>query len=432
MDFLRLAAFALPLALGSTVVGDDALNQRIERLVAEIAPSVVQCRRAIHADPELGNRETRTAARVADQLRQLGVQDVRTGVAHHGVVALIEGGRPGPVVALRADMDALPIQEATGLPFASQNPGVMHACGHDAHTAILLGAAQVLMQIRAELPGAVKLIFQPAEEGVPAGETGGARQMVAEKVLEAPAVSAIFALHVNPDLPAGAIGYRPGTIMAAVDRFQVTIIGKQSHAAMPWQGVDSIVAASQVVTALQTIRSRSVDARKPIVVSIGKFQAGTAWNIIPERVLLEGTIRTHDAEVRQQAGELFRRIVEHTAAANGARAEIEFRTYGPETWNDPPLTRQMIPTLQRVAGQGNALEVEPSMGGEDFAHYAQKVPGVFVFLGVRNEAKGARFALHTPQMTIDEDALALGVKTLVGLAVDYLQQPRATPAADTK
>jgi len=355
---------------------------------------------------------------------------LKTGVAHHGVVALIRGVRKGPTVALRADMDALPIQEQTGLPFASENKGVMHGCGHDAHSAMLLGAAKVLAQMREEFPGTVKLIFQPAEEGTPEGEQGGATLMIKEGVLRDPAPSAIFALHVNPELETGKLSYRYGGLLASVDRFRVTITGKQSHAAMPWQGTDPIVAAAHVITAIQTIASRKIDARQPVVVSIGIIKAGQAWNIIPEQVTLEGTIRTHNAEVRRQANEQFSRIVSQTASAHGATAKIYQSNYGPVTWNDPELGARTKPSLVRAAGEKNVVEAEPIMGGEDFAHYAKQIPGFFVFLGVRNEKIGAVHALHNPKFTLDEDALPLGVRALCLMALDYLRMdPRKRSSA---
>jgi amidohydrolase len=337
------------------------------------------------------------------------------------VVALIRGEKPGPTVAIRADMDALPIQERTGLPFASQNPGVMHACGHDCHTAMLLGAAEVLAQMRDVMPGTVKLIFQPAEEGTPAGEQGGAKLMIDQGVLEDPDVSAVFGMHVNTELEAGKISYRSGVLLASVDRFRVTIRGKQSHAAMPWLGVDPIVASAHVITAVQSIASRKVDARDPLVVSFGIVRAGQAWNIIPAEVALEGTIRSHSTEVRRQAVAEFRRIVHGTADALGATAEIEFEDYGPVVWNDPELATRTVASLERAVGEANVVEAEPVMGGEDFAHYAQHVPGFFIFLGVRNEAIGAVHPVHTPYFVVDEVALPVGVRAHCLMALDYLR-----------
>jgi amidohydrolase len=324
-------------------------------------------------------------------------------------------------------MDALPVQEATGLPFASQNPGVMHACGHDAHTAILLGTAKVLFQLRESLPGSVKLVFQPSEEGTPAGEEGGASLMVKEGVLRDPEVSAIFGLHVAPDLPTGQAAYRAGGMMASVDRFTVTLRGRQGHAAMPWLSVDPIVVAAHAITAIQTISSRKIDARQPVVVSVGVIQGGQVWNIIPEQVVLEGTVRTHDKAVREQVARLFRQLVEQTAAAHGAQAEIEFSDYGPPVWNDPELVARMKPALVSVLGEANVVESPPVMVGEDFAHYQQEIPGMFVFLGVRNEAVGAVHPLHTPQFVCDEAALPVGIRTMSQLAIDYLRSKTAEP-----
>ena len=420
--------FAVGLALGAAgaahpLRADDVLP-RLEQAVKAVTPSVLEWRQDFHAHPELSNREERTARVVAELLRQFGVDELKTGVARHGVVALIRGHQPGPTVALRADMDALPIQEQTGLPFASRNPGMMHACGHDAHTAMLLGAAKALCGLREAMPGNVKLIFQPSEEGAPAGERGGAAVMVEQGVLHDPDVAAIFGLHVNTELATGKIGYRPGTIMAAVDRFRITVTGRQSHASSPWQGIDPVVVSAHIVVALQTIVSRKVDAREPAVVSVGVIQGGRAWNIIPQTVELEGTVRTHNADVRHQIAEHFRRIVEQTAAAHGAAATITgFEDYAPAVWNDPELSRRMKPTLDRAAGQENVVEIQPMMGGEDFARYAEKVPGLYVMLGVRNEASGAIWPLHTPKMTLDEAALPLGVRTFCLLALDYLNRP---------
>ena len=401
-------------------IDGQGIHQLVRKLSEQLAPTVIEWRRDFHANPELSNREERTARVVAQHLREMGIDEIETGVAHHGVVALIRGAKPGPTVALRADMDALPIEEKTGLQYASKNKGVMHACGHDVHTAVLLGTAQVLIKIRDQLPGTVKLIFQPAEEGTPLGEDGGARMMVDQGVLENPKVSAIFALHINPELDTGKIAYRTGVFLASVDRFHVTVTGKQSHGAMPWQGVDPIVATAHVITAIQTIASRRIDARDPVVVSVGIIRAGQAWNIIPAEVVLEGTIRAHDTEVRRQAAQEFHRIVEQTASAHGATAKIEFSDYGPTVWNDPELGARMTPTIERAVGEGNLVEGEPMMGGEDFAHYAQKVPGFFMFLGVHDPCSQTVHALHTPYIVADESALPIGVQAMTLLAVDYL------------
>ena len=412
------------LALWCAPVSAADLESRVDRLVEAATPRVIRWRRDFHAHPELSNREERTGRVIAEALRAMRPDHLQTGVAHHGVVAVIRGAHPGPTVALRADIDALPVQEQTGLPFASKVPGVMHACGHDAHTAMLLGAAEVLMQLRDDLHGTVKLIFQPAEEGVPAGEEGGAAMMIAEGVLDAPDVEAIFAMHVVPNLPTGTIGYRSGGIMAAVDRFQLTVTGKQSHAAMPWEGVDPIVATAHIITAAQTIVSRTIDAREPVVLSFCTIEAGERWNIIPEKVVLEGTLRTHDAAVRRRAVAHFEQVVRSTAAAHGVEVELTIDKLMPLTWNDPELTRRMLPTLRRVAGEENLVEAQPFMGGEDFAYYAVKVPGLYFFLGVHDQQAGPSHGLHHPRFTVDEAALPLGVKAHVLLAIEYLRSAK--------
>jgi amidohydrolase len=418
-----LAPLTLLIAQTPSRSADELLGQ-VNELVRQVTPSVVEWRRDFHAHPELSHREERTAKVVAEQLRAMGIEEIKTGVGGHGVVALVRGKRPGPTVALRGDMDALPVQEQTGLPFASKTPGVMHACGHDAHTAMLLGAARVLVQLRDVLPGTVKLVFQPAEESSPEDGGGGAKGMIEAGVLRGPDVAAIFGLHVGSELPTGKIGYRFGSLMAGVDHFKVTVVGKQSHAAMPWQGIDPIVASAHVITAIQTIPSRHIDARQPVVVSVGVVQAGTAWNIIPERAKLEGTLRTLDPEVRKKVVVEFRRIVEQTAIAHGAKAEIVFGDYGPPVWNDPALGKQARQSLARAAGETNVIEVPPVMGGEDFAHFAQKVPGFFAFLGVRNETLGAVHGAHSPRFMLDEAALPVGVRALVLMAADYLLAER--------
>jgi amidohydrolase len=318
-------------------------------------------------------------------------------------------------------MDALPITEQTGLPFASKNRGVMHACGHDGHTAILLGAAKVLSQMRDQINGTVKLIFQPAEEGPPAGEEGGARLMVREGALKDPNVSAIFGLHVFPILETGKIGYRAGGMFASVDRFKVKISGKGVHAAYPWDGIDPVVTSANIVSGLQTIASRIVDTRQPVVVTVGMINGGQRWNIIPDVVILEGTVRTHSREVREQTKEAFERIITNTAKAHGATAEITYESMAPVAWNDPDLIKRILPTLRRAVGEENVVEFEPTMGGEDFAYFSKEVPGSYIILGIRNESVGAVNALHTSNFIIDEEALKLGVRTMSLLALDYLK-----------
>jgi amidohydrolase len=396
----------------------------VERRIAAVLPKVVAWRRDMHQHPELSFAETRTAKLVADHLSALGLE-VRTGVAKTGVVGVLRGGRPGPVVALRADMDALPVTELVDLPFKSQQAGVMHACGHDNHVAILMGVAEVLAGMRQRLPGTVKFIFQPAEEIV-----SGAKQMIDEGVLDAPAPEAIFGLHVWP-APVGTISYRPGPMMAASDGLDIVVRGRQTHGALPWGGVDPIVVASQIVLALQTIPSRQVDVtRAPAIVTVGMMQAGTARNIIPDSVVMQGTVRTFDEAMRADVKDRIRRTAEEIARSAGATASVDFGTANaPVTVNDPALTRRMLPTLQRAAGAGKVLEAELSMPSEDFAYYAQRIPGLFVFLGVTPEGQDLRTVPrnHSPNFFADEAALPVGVRTLTDLALDYLAGAKPTP-----
>ena len=407
------------------------LADDVERRAAAVMPKVVAWRRDIHAHPELGNSEVRTAKLVADHLRKLGL-DVRTGVAKTGVVAVLRGGRPGPVVALRADMDALPVTEQVDLPFKStvrttfngQDVGVMHACGHDMHTAMLLGAAEVLAGMRAQLPGTVKFIFQPAEEGPPAGETGGAKLMIAEGALSNPAPAAIFGLHVGvTPRPAGHLSYRPMGAMAGADVMRMVVRGRQTHGALPWGGVDPIVVAAQVVLGMQTVVSRQVDlTASPAVVTVGSIQGGVRNNIIPDSVVLLGTIRTFDLKMRDTIHARVRRTAEHIAQASGATAEVSFTGNAPVTFNDPALTARMLPTLKRVAGEQNVSLSPQTTGAEDFGYFEQKVPGLFVFLGAM--PKGADPASvapnHSPRFFADESAMPVGVKALASLALDFL------------
>jgi amidohydrolase len=407
-----------------------ALHVEVDRRAEAVLPKVVAWRRDVHQHPELGNRETRTSALVAEHLRALGLE-VRTGVAHTGVVGLLRGGRPGPVVALRADMDALPVTEEVDLPFKStvrttyngRETGVMHACGHDNHVAVLMGVAEVLAGMRAELPGSVKFVFQPAEEGAPAGEEGGAEVMVREGVLDAPKVDAIFGLHVFP-YPVGTLHTRPGGLMASSDTLRITVRGRQTHGALPWEGVDPVVTASQIVLALQTVASRQVDlTRSPVVVSVGSIQGGIRSNIIPDAVALEGTIRTFDPTIRRDVHARVRRIAQSVAASAGAEAQVEITDGAPVTVNDAGLVARMRPSLVRVAGDDKVdTSARVTTTAEDFAYYAEKVPAMFFFLGVTPEgADPATVAPnHSPRFFADEGALVTGVRALSSLALDYL------------
>ena len=411
-----------------------ALDRRIDEAAARVEEKVIACRRDIHQHPELGNRETRTAALVAERLRALGI-DVQTGVAHTGVIGLLRGGKPGRVVALRADMDALPVTEQVDLPFASkvrttyngQEVGVMHACGHDAHVAILLGVAEVLAGIREEIPGTVKFLFQPAEEGAPEGEEGGAGLMVKEGALENPHVDAIYGLHVTSRFPVGEIAYRPEGMMAAVDSFKIVVHGKQTHGAYPWLGVDPIVVASQIVLALQTIPSRQLDVTvAPSIVTVGAIKGGVRNNIIPDSVEMLGTIRSLDAKMRDELHARIRRTAEQIATSGGATADVTITAGYPITYNDPALTEQSAPTLRRSGAQSVRV-VNAVLGAEDFSFFQQKVPGLFFWLGTRPPDQTAEQAAsnHSPLFYVDERGLLLGVRALSHLAVDYLSAPRA-------
>lgn len=429
------ALLVLLLSVPAVASGQD-LRQEIDRRTAAVEGKVVEWRRDIHANPELSNREFRTAALVAEHLQGLGLDEVRTGVAHTGVVGVLRGGLPGPVVALRADMDALPVTEQTGLPFAStvrtefngQEVGVMHACGHDMHVAMLMGAAEVLAGMRERIPGTVVFLFQPAEEGPPPGETGGAGLMIEEGALDDPAPGAIFGLHVFPQ-PLGDVAFRAGGIMASSDNLRINVVGRQTHGAVPWGGVDPVVVAAQVVLGLQTIVSRQVDiTQAPAIVTIGSIQGGVRGNIIPDSVTLVGTVRTLDPEMQLEIHERIRRTAEGIAAAAGATAEVTIDRNNPVTFNDPDLTGRMAPTLRRVAGDGRAYEVPPSTTAEDFSRYQQRIPGLFAFLGVADpEADPMTVAPnHSPLFNPHEGALPLGVRLLANLAVDWLQGAPST------
>jgi amidohydrolase len=411
-------------------------SAELDRRISAIMPKVVAWRRDIHQHPELGNRETRTAKIVADHLRALGI-DVQTGVAHTGVVGVLRGGRPGPVVALRADMDGLPVTEQADVPFKSrvrttyngQEVGVMHACGHDNHVAILMGAAEVLAGMRGTLPGTVKFIFQPAEEGAPAGEDGGAEMMVAQGVLTDPAPSAIFGLHVWPD-SVGRITYRPGGTMASSDGLAITVLGRQTHGAVPWGGLDPVVVSAQIINALQTIPSRQMDVTvAPQIVTIATIHGGVRNNIIPDSVVMTGTIRTLDAAQRADVHARVKRTAEKVAESFGATARVTIDLGYPVTVNDPALTERMAPTL-RAASNGRAAVGPPTLGAEDFSYFQQEIPGLYFFLGVVPKGQDPTTAArnHSPYFYADEGALPVGVRAMTQLTLDYLSGAgRITP-----
>jgi amidohydrolase len=407
------------------------LQQEIDQRAAAITEKLIAWRRDIHQNPELGNREVRTSKLVADHLRALGME-VQTGVATTGVVGLLKGGLPGPVVALRADMDALPVTEMVDLPFASKakgtyegnTVGVMHACGHDTHVAILMATAQVLSDMKQHLRGTVKFIFQPAEEGAPKGERGGAEVMVEQGVMENPKVDAVFGLHVSSPLRTGLINYRPGPTMAAVDYLDIVVNGRQTHGARPWNGVDPIVISSQIVLGLQTIESRQVDVTlEPSIITVGKISGGVRNNIIPDSVNLVGTIRTFNAAMRDEIHMRIRRTAENIAAAAGGTATVRIRKQYPATINDSNLTYKMLPTLERVAGKDKVGIGAKVTGSEDFSFYQQKAPGLFFFLGITPPTQDLKTAAvnHSPLFYVDEAGLPLGVRALANLTIDYME-----------
>jgi amidohydrolase len=421
---LLLALLCLP-AFASA----ESLRPAIELQVPEIMDQVVQWRRDVHANPELGNREFRTAALAAKHLQSLDME-VRTEIGHTGVVGILRGGIPGPIVGLRADMDALPVTEAVDLPFASkvtteyngQQVGVMHACGHDNHVAILMGAASVLASMRDELPGTVMFIFQPAEEGAPEGEQGGAELMLEEGAFAGPRPEAVFGLHVGP-FPTGAIGYNTGGVMAASDALKITVRGSQTHAAYPWMGVDPVVTASQIVVGLQTVVSRQADLTKgPAVVSIAMINGGVRGNIIPTEVVLQGTIRNLSPETRELTHERVRRIATNIGESAGAEVDVRIEEGYPVTVNDPDLTAMMVPTLDWAAANGKAFKKPPMLAAEDFSFFAQEAPGLYIGLGVTPPDQYPDQAIpnHSPYFFADEAALPIGVKVMAGLAADYL------------
>lgn len=406
------------------------LREKISKAAAAIETKCVEWRRQIHEYPELGNREFKTAKLIADHLKSLGI-DVQEGVAKTGVVGILRGGKPGPVVALRADMDALPVTERANLSFASKQKteyqgaevGVMHACGHDTHVAMLMSVAEILSGMRSELKGTVKFIFQPAEEGPPVGEEGGAKLMVQEGVMDNPKVDAIFGLHIESFIEAGQIHYKPGAFMAAADFFTIKVKGKASHGSQPWLGVDPISISAQIINGLQTIVSRQSELTKaPVVISVGKIQGGVRTNIISEECIMQGTIRTLDSGMRTQVLNNFRHVVNTIAEAGGGSAEISIDEMTLVTYNEPDLVKKMIPSLQAAAGVNNVKERQWVTGAEDFSFYSLKAPAFFFYLGgmpVGNDPLKAP-PHHTPDFFIDEKGMQTGIKAFCHLVFDYL------------
>ena len=427
--------FVLPLLLFQTSYGQN-LRSSATVSISKVEPKVVEWRHDIHAHPELGNREIRTAALIAKHLESLGIE-IKKNVAVTGVVGILKGGKPGPVVALRADMDGLPVTEKNSLAFISkdktvyngQETGVMHACGHDGHVAILMGVAEVLAGMKKDLKGTVKFIFQPAEEGVPKGEEGGAELMVKEGVLENPKVDVIFGLHMKSNLEVGKIGYRPGSLYAGVGDMKIVVKGKPSHGAKPWTSIDPIVVAAQIINSLQTIVSRNVNiTENPAVVTIGAIHAGNRSNIIPEQVEMLGTVRTFTDADEKMIFARIRQIVEKTAEAAGTTATLElpYSSHYPVTANDTALTQMMLPSLKKSAGADKVILITPDTGAEDFSFFAQKVPGLYFYLGGMPKGQDPNTAAphHTPEFIIDDTAFKTGMMALTNLVLDYMQMKK--------
>lgn len=434
--FFGLCAILL-LAIATPTVADELPLETIRSMSADLEPQLIAWRRDFHQHPELSNREFRTSKIVAEHLQGLGLE-VTTGVAHTGVVGILRGGKPGPVVLLRADMDGLPVEERADLPFKStargeyngQDVPVMHACGHDTHVAILMTAAQILASMREELPGTVKFVFQPAEEGAPLGEEGGAELMIAENVLDNPSVDAAFALHISALHDAGRIGYGPGPRYASVDDFKIIVHGRQAHGAAPWKSVDSVVVAAQIINSLQTIVSRNLNiTEQPAIVTVGSIHGGVRSNIIPETVELVGTIRALDEAMRGQIHQRIREIADGVAGSMGATVEvmIPLSTSYPVTANDAELTAQMLPVLQAVAGADQVDLLKPVTGAEDFSFFAREVPGFMIALGGKplDVPESEAAAHHTPDFFIDESGLHVGVEVMAAMAWAYLQNQSA-------
>lgn len=404
----------------------QTIQQLIDQKAKALLPKVIEWRRHIHQNPELGNREFKTMEYIAAHLRSLGLE-VKTGVAKTGVVAILKGGKPGPVVALRADIDGLPIKERVDVPYKStvmadylgQQVPVMHACGHDTHVAILMGTAEVLTSMKKDVTGTVKFIFQPAEEGPPGDEEGGAALMVKEGVMENPKVDAIFGLHISADTEIGKITYKSGAFMASSDWFTIKVKGKGAHGSAPWTGIDPIMISAQIINGLQTIVSRSSDLTKaPVVITVGKFNGGVRENIIPEEVSFSGTIRTLDSKMQKEVHEKIKQVAQTIASAYGATAEVVIDTKTLVTYNTPALVTNTLPSLQRAAGNENTVEETWTTGAEDFSYFGEKAPAFFFNLG--GMPKGAQpTGHHTPDFLIDDSMLDVGVKAFCNIVFDY-------------
>lgn len=427
----KLLALIFVSLLSANAVFAVDLSKEINAATEKIMPQVVEWRRHLHQNPELSNREFKTAKYVEDHLRRLGIE-VKTGVAKTGVIGILKGNQPGPTIGLRADMDALPVTERNSLPFASkekaeyngQTVGVMHACGHDTHVAMLLGAATVLSGMKDKIKGTVVFIFQPAEEGAPAGEEGGAKLMVKEGVMDNPKIDAIFGIHINSQTEIGKIKYKPGSMMAAADWFTIKVKGKQTHGSQPWLGIDPIAVSTQIINGLQLIVSRQSELTKaPVVISVGKINAGVRENIIPEELTMAGTIRTLDSQMQKDVHAKIKLTAEKIAESMGATVEVTFDTKTLVTYNTPELVKQMLPSLQKAAGTENVSEMEWTTGAEDFSYFGEKAPSFFFYVGGMPKGKDTKetAAHHTPDFYIDDSRLDVGVKSFCNLVFDYVK-----------
>jgi amidohydrolase len=442
MNTPKINSFLLLFFCSMAAANAQNIQQQIDQKSKALLPKVIEWRRHIHQNPELGNREFKTMEYIAAHCKKLGLE-VQTGVAKTGVVALLKGGKPGPVIALRADMDALPVTERADIPFASkvkseyngQQVGVMHACGHDSHVAILMGTAEVLAGMKKDISGTVKFIFQPSEEGPPAGEEGGAFLMVKEGVMDNPKVEAIFGLHISSLTEVGTIKYKAGPMMASSDWFTIKVKGKQAHGSQPWQSVDPIVVGAQIINGLQTIVSRQEDIVKaPVVITVGKFNSGVRSNIIPEEAMMDGTIRTLDAAMQKEVHEKIRRMAENVAAASGATVDVMIDTKTLVTYNDSSLVAMMVPSLQKATGPNNISTSQWTTGAEDFSYFGEKAPSFFFNLGGMPKGTNPKDAPghHTPDFYIDDSQLDVGVKAFCNIVFDYPQAKAAAKTSETK
>jgi amidohydrolase len=420
-----LLLLALPALAQTPLSGQTNRDARIAKAVSQLHAKLVECRRDFHMNPELSNRETRTGREIADRLRALKLDEVRYPVARHGVVAVLKGAKPGPVVAWRADIDALPINETMEVPYKSKNSGVKHACGHDGHITVGLGLAELLAGMRQDIAGTILFIFQPAEEGPPGDEPGGAPLMLKEGAFAGPKPQAIFAYHVSGEFDAGTVAYTNGAFLASADTFQITFKGKKAHGSTPQLGNDAVVTAAQCIVALQTIHSRRIDTSQPSVLTIGTINGGDRHNIIADSVKVTGTVRTYSEPVREMIHTMMRQTLSGCTSAFGSDFDLHWstNTYLP-TINDAKSVAFARPTLERVLGQKNVIETKPVMGAEDFSYYLKEVPGAMFWLGVRNEKKGFTAGIHTAEFDIDEDALDIGVRSAAALILDYLDTKR--------